>query len=476
MVGGGTVNTENLWMMSDLFTDVWKSGDTFLERNETDQRAVQSSNGVWSQVYIMSHRARGYTRDAAAALAAAIPNQPGEQGEMWFIMGFAEKEISQDFCNGTPLNVTQGGVATYSPGITNAAGFQLALTHLDSALALSGGTDSVAPRVKQAALVAKAQTLVDLGRFADAAALPFASAKDLRVPISGGSTSNAASTAIDKATPWVGAFWTARTQPIIVVSGLDARLIEAEAKVNTDDYAGMMTILNALRAAPPNLGPITPAAMAALPTPATKEDAINVFFREKAFWQFGRGQRLGDLRRLVRQYGRSADQVFPTGVFHKGGNYSSDVNIPIPDSEKSNPLFTGASIETPEPVGRQSEPPRRIAAGVSSIYRVCRSPFGRSAIRLEPRTSFARSSSRTPSRSWWTSAASLDRAVSRNSVRRSSARVSKTSGSRISGRSRWAADGAPAPTPSTPRGATMRSVRTPTTWRARSSPRVSTSC
>ena len=103
----------------------------------------------------------------------------------------------------------------------------------------------------------------------------------------------------------------------------------------------MVAILNALRAAPPNLGPITPTAMAPLATPSTKDDAINVFFREKAFWQFGRGQRLGDLRRLVRQYGRTQDQVFPTGVFHKGGNYSSDVNIPIPDTEKSNPLFTG---------------------------------------------------------------------------------------------------------------------------------------
>ena len=47
-----------------------------------------------------------------------------------------------------------------------------------------------------------------------------------RVPVSGGSSANAQTPAIDKATPWVGAFWTARTQPIIVVSGLDARLIE----------------------------------------------------------------------------------------------------------------------------------------------------------------------------------------------------------------------------------------------------------
>ncbi|HEY4137654.1 MAG TPA: hypothetical protein VGN65_04320, partial [Casimicrobiaceae bacterium] len=172
-------------------------------------------------------------------------------------------------------------------------------------------------------------------------ALPFASAKDPRVLISGGSTSNAKTPGIDKATPWVGAMWTVRSQPINVVSGLDARLIEAEAKLNTGDYAGMMTILNAVRTAPPNIGPITPAAMAALPTPATKDAAIDLFFREKAFWQFGRGQRLGDLRRMIRQYGRTQDQVFPTGTFHKGGTYSTDVNSPVPDVEKSNPKFTG---------------------------------------------------------------------------------------------------------------------------------------
>jgi hypothetical protein len=394
MVGGGNVNTENLWMMSDLLTDVWKSGDTFLERNETDQRAIQSSNGVWSSVYIMAHRARGYARDAAAALAASIPNQPGEQAEMWFIVGFAEMNIAQDFCNGVPFSVTQNGLPQYQAGITNQAAFNLAITHYDSALALAGGTDSVAPRVKTATLIAKAEALVDLGQFAAAAALvptsavptsyqyattfsqpttsneiwslnasqssaryvvgdsfdlkgrinnaiPFASAKDPRVVISGGASDKLSTPAIDKATPWVGAMWTARTQPIIVVSGVDARLIEAEAKLNAGDYAGMTTILNALRTAPPNIGPITPAAMPALTAPTTKDAAINLFFREKAFWQFGRGQRLSDLRRLVRQYGRTADQVFPTGTFHKGGTYSADVNAPIPDTEKSNPLFTG---------------------------------------------------------------------------------------------------------------------------------------
>jgi len=392
MVGGGTVNQENLWMMSDLLTDVWKSSDTFLERNETDQRRIQTTNGVWGSAYLMAHRARGYARDAATALAASIPSQPGEQGEMWFIIGFAELNLSQDFCNGTPFSTTANGQANYQPGITNQAGFQLAITHFDSALALAGGTDSVAPRVKQAAAIGKAEALVDLGQFAAAAALvtsvptsfqyaetfsqptvsneiwslnasqssaryavgdsfdlsgiiknalPFASAKDPRVPISGGSTSNPKTPGIDKATPWVGAMWTARTQPIIVVSGVDARLIEAEAKLNAGDFAGMTTILNALRSAPPNIGPVTPTAMPALTAPATKDAAIDLFFREKAFWQFGRGQRLSDMRRLIRQYGRNAESVFPNGTFHKGGTYSTDVNAPVPDVEKSNPLYTG---------------------------------------------------------------------------------------------------------------------------------------
>ena len=82
--------------------------------------------------------------------------------------------------------------------------------------------------------------------------------------------------------------------------------------------------------------------MAALPTPA--EPGVRdsrCFFREKAFWTFGRGQRLPDLRRLIRQYGRTQDQVFPTGAYFKGGNYGTDVNFPVPNSEQVNPNFHG---------------------------------------------------------------------------------------------------------------------------------------
>jgi len=100
--------------------------------------------------------------------------------------------------------------------------------------------------------------------------------------------------------------------------------------------------LNALRTASPRpvIGLTTIPAMAALPTPANATDATSLLFREKAFWTFGRGQRLPDLRRLVRQYGRTDDQVFPTGNYFKGGKYGTDENFPVPDAERVNPLFT----------------------------------------------------------------------------------------------------------------------------------------
>ncbi len=71
----------------------------------------------------------------------------------------------------------------------------------------------------------------------------------------------------------------------------------------------------------------------------TRTPRRRCFFREKAFWTFGRGQRLPDLRRLVRQYERTEDKVFPTGGYFKGGTYGHDVNLPVPSSEQVNPQF-----------------------------------------------------------------------------------------------------------------------------------------
>ena len=51
--------------------------------------------------------------------------------------------------------------------------------------------------------------------------------------------------------------------------------------------------------------------------------------------------RLGDMRRLIRQYGDSAEKVFPTGTTDIGKTYGTSVNFEIPAQELVNPNFHG---------------------------------------------------------------------------------------------------------------------------------------
>ena len=120
-------------------------------------------------------------------------------------------------------------------------------------------------------------------------------------------------------------------------------MIEAEAALAANDVPRFLAIHNALRAAPPKLGEVQPSALAPLTDPGTPAARLSLHFREKAFWTFSRGQRLGDLRRLIRQYGRTPETTFPTGPHYRGGNYGPDVNLPVPQDENNNPNFKGCT-------------------------------------------------------------------------------------------------------------------------------------
>jgi hypothetical protein len=55
---------------------------------------------------------------------------------------------------------------------------------------------------------------------------------------------------------------------------------------------------------------------------------------------------LGDLRRLIRDYGRKADGSdtggYPIGPHYKGGVFGKDLNLPVvTDEHTGNPNFTG---------------------------------------------------------------------------------------------------------------------------------------
>ena len=145
-----------------------------------------------------------------------------------------------------------------------------------------------------------------------------------------------------------------------VTSGIDARLIEAEAAFQSGNFntatTGTLAILNALRASPHVLGGSVTvpafAASTALTDPGTDSARVALLFREKAFWTFGRGERLGDLRRLARQdpYKQwyNVGNLFPSGTHYRGGVYGTDVNLPVPkDEENNNPNFHGCLDRNP---------------------------------------------------------------------------------------------------------------------------------
>ena len=88
-----------------------------------------------------------------------------------------------------------------------------------------------------------------------------------------------------------------------------------------------------------------------LATPADQASAATLFFREKAFWQFGRGYRLSDLRRQLRlyngaPYNRTEANTYPRGTFFKTAQpYGSDIVFPITTDETPNQLWSGDCID-----------------------------------------------------------------------------------------------------------------------------------
>ena len=390
-MNGGGGNTEAIWNWEALFTDEVQSGDTFSQRNDSDQRNIQTNDQVLKPIYEAAQQARGRARDAINALEQFDTTATGKQhvGEMYLAMGYIEAALSEVFCNGIPFGETVNGVPQYTQPLTDADGLKLALTRLDTALTFLTATDAATTAIKNAVAITRGRIKVDLGDYAGGAAevaavptnyqyswdytqttfdnewwvmgpsvkrytvgdsvsiagtilnaIPFARLGDPRV-----SVTDTKKPGEDNVTDFVQVNNWGRDDPIPPLSGIDARLIEAEAKLNANDVAGMMTTLNALRASAQTIGAFKVAAMTALSAPADQASATSLFFREKALWQFERGWRMNDLRRLVRQYGRTQDKVFPSGIFIRNGtptgNYGSQVAFPVPDAEMYNPNFHG---------------------------------------------------------------------------------------------------------------------------------------
>lgn len=383
-----TAGEESTWLFGGLMADEWSTSSTFPQNDETDQRHVLENNSQVTGMLYRLYRTRTRAGEAITALNKYSPAKRALIAEMYFAKGFAEMQLAQDFCNGIPLSSVVNGVAQDGAPETGTQVLTRAVASYDSALAFANGTDTVSIRIARATRVGKARALMGLERYADAAAvvagiptsfsyihtfslttgtntiwgqgfsaaryvvgdslegnsrniyvknaLPFVSANDPRLPVSVLSGNGQDGQTRIRRTPLYG-----QLTPVEVVNGIDARMVEAEAALAANDSVRFLAIHNALRAAPPKLGDVQPAAMAPLADPGTPAARLSLHFREKAFWTFSRGQRLSDMRRLVRQYKRAASDVFPVGIHYKGGNYGTDVNFPVVTDERNNSKFTG---------------------------------------------------------------------------------------------------------------------------------------
>lgn len=384
-----TAGAESTWLFGGLLADEWATSSTFVQNDETDQRRIQENNSSISGMLYRLYRVRTSATQAIAGLKQWEPTAVTSIGEMYFARGFAELQLASDFCNGIPLSNGASDPLVYGTPQPVSAVFASAIANFDSALASIGSaTDTTSVSIARAARVAKARAQLGLNQVDAAAAtvagiptnfayrslfslttqtntiwgqglsalrytvgdsvqgnqrnilvanaIPFASLNDPRVPVTKRTTAGQDGQTVMNVTSIYG-----QLTPVDIVNGIDARMIEAEKALRDGNVTQWLAIHNALRAAPPTVHALSVAPLPPLADPGTPEARVNLHFREKALWTFSRGQRLGDMRRLIRQYGRNANTVFPTGTHYKGGAFGPDVNLPIIQDEQNNPNFKG---------------------------------------------------------------------------------------------------------------------------------------
>jgi starch-binding outer membrane protein, SusD/RagB family len=323
---------------------------------------------------------------ARAAMQKFEPGS-GHIGLAYALAGYSEVFLAESYCAGIPLStVIPGGGWQYGTPLTTDALLDTAEAHFDSALKYAASNDTVT----SLASVGLGRTRLDRANFSGAAqavaGVPIGfvyalfnggggSANNLVdmysnvtlytgcsyfnvADVEGGTGLNFVSaldprlvfsTTVDKTCD--GGTWYYPTKfgnpstSIPIATGVEAQLIAAEAALHSGNATAWLADLSALRAN----ASATYLTLAA-PVPAFTGDTVltgglsadaqvDVMFRERAFWLYGTLTRLGGLRRLIRQYGRDASTVFPTGTYVGGEspglsppipNYGTDVSFMIP--------------------------------------------------------------------------------------------------------------------------------------------------
>ncbi|MEQ9424088.1 MAG: hypothetical protein RJQ09_06715 [Cyclobacteriaceae bacterium] len=364
--------TTGLIVMSGLMSDEYDYSGTFPTRREGDTRILQNTNSDIDRIFGNLHRARG-TAELTIDLASEFGGAPDIESEMQSIAGFVNILFAETFCAGIPFSKApaDGGDLEFGMPLTSQEMFQSAIGWFDQAIAMNSPNSDLT----NLALVGKARALLGLGQISEAAdevaSVPTDfvyniehSSNSLRqengiytmtavrrqFSIADGKGGNGLMyrSSMDPRTPWDGGTefgqdditlyynqlkYASPSEPVVLASGIEARLIGAEAAAQAGNAAEVATIHNALRA---DIG-LAPLDFTGMST----EELITNHFAERAFWLYSTAHRHGDLRRLVRVYGRNITEVFPSGEYFKGGQYGSDLAFLVPQSEANNPNFQG---------------------------------------------------------------------------------------------------------------------------------------
>ena len=375
--------TTGLVLYSGLFVDELMHASTPPAVREWDLRAVRPENSVGTGTAVNPspfhglHRARTALESAVERVAPFFQANDPRIGELWALAGMTYILAGEMFCSGAPFSERVPGLA-YGNSVSTEEMFELGLARLATAANNSGGD----ARIGNLVAVLRGRALVNLGRHAEAATavaavptgyayqfihsattarqqnqvylqndtdilslsdreggngLDFASANDPRVPTVRSNRTPDGTSRNDTVTPmFYQTRYTSSADPISVATGLEARLIEAEAALQASDITTWLSKLNEVRDQFTGLAPLS--------DPGTATARVDLMFRERAFTMHLTGHRLGDLRRLVRQYGRAIESVYPTGAYHKQGlTRGTQASLPVPGTEENNPNYNPAS-------------------------------------------------------------------------------------------------------------------------------------
>lgn len=369
----GNTADEGYVNLIGLFTDELHHTETFPDRLNIDMRQVEPREGTQLDNYRNLHRARGSAERAIAAFEEFGDPDSDADANQWAevlnLAGYTYALFGENFCSGVPFSkVNADGSFEYGPALTTAQIYAQAVEYFEAALELENAPGNM----KHLARVGKARVLLNQGDFSGAATLvndvptsfvyriehsenssrqqngiwnfqtnarrwgvsdreginglPFRSAKDPRVPVAA-----APRAGFDNISAMYDQLkYPARTSPVVLADGIEARLIEAEAALKAGDVPTWLAKLNELRATVDGLDDLTDPGEA---------DRLSLHYQERGFWLFLTGHRLGDMRRLVSVWNQSVDKVYPVGDHLKGSPYGTDLSFPIPLDERNNPEY-----------------------------------------------------------------------------------------------------------------------------------------